>query len=138
MKNYLLILVLFLLFACTADRNLKGDPMEHLPKDAGLILELGNPDLFFSNLRNNELINNNQSHPLYQSLLVQFSFLDHISHTQPAALAFARTESGISYSFIMHGKPQINSLDSIQNRQVETLKYPDYDIQKYALDERIT
>lgn len=139
MRNcFLILFVTFLLVGCSSDRHLNGDPMEYVPMDAGVVLELENPDLFFSNLRNNELIKASQTHPLYQRLQEQFSFLDILTHSKPAALAFAKMDNGISFSFITHASSQLDSLDSIQNRQVETLKFPDYEIMKYTLDEQVS
>lgn len=139
MKNcFLLIIATFLIIGCSSDRHHGGDPMGYVPKDAGVVLELENPDLFFSNLRNNELLKANNTHPLYQALQEQFSLLENLPHNKPSVLAFAKTQSGIGYSFITHAGPQLDSLESIQHRAVETLKFPDYEILKYTLDEKVS
>lgn len=137
MKQVAFFLMALLMFSCQIEEKYSGDPLEYVPGDAAIILETRNPDLFFSNLRNNHFIKQNKEHPVYQQLQKQLSFLEHFEHNNPAVLSFAKKGERIHYSLIIKGLPEIDSLHDIQQRKVETIKYNNYDIIKYTLDDQV-
>lgn len=138
MKYAALALLVFMLGSCSRDYRYTGDPLDYVPGDAALILETPNPDLFFSNLRNNLLIRQNNEHPLYHQLQQQLSFIQHFEHAYPAVLAFANLGEKIHYTLIIKGIPEIDSLSDVQHRQVETIKYGKTEFTKYTLDNQVS
>lgn len=139
MKKVLVILVSLIVLGCQEEKTDKGELTEFIPESAGLILKAENPDLFFSNLKNNGFLRKNTSHPLQKDLREQLSFLSHIPHSLPSYLCFTQTEDNrISYLFISKEIPEEIDLDSIQNKKVETLSSDSGSIRKYTLEEKVT
>ena len=138
MKHAVLFLLALIMVSCKTEKGYTGDPMEYVPGDAALILETPNPDLFFSNLKNNHLIQQNKEHPLYRQLQQQLSFIQQFELTDPAVISFAELGDRIHYSLIIKGLPKIDSLNEVQHRQVETIKHSSYDIIKYTLDDQVS
>lgn len=139
MRKLLMIFLSLSLLSCADE---KADPKElsnYIPQSAAVIIKLDNPNLFFSHLKNNDLIKSNAAHPLPENLRQQLSFLDHFQHKTPAYLSFSAEESGkISYIFIHHGIPASIDLDSVRNRSVETLTADFGEIKKYDLEGQVT
>lgn len=131
-------LVLFAFLSCAEEKPGSGDLIDFIPADAALILKLEDPDLFFSNLKNNEFFKKNSSHPLQKSLKKQLSFLNYFSHEQASLLNFSIDKNqNISYSFISEGIPNIKDLDTVKNRSVETFTIGAGEIKKYSLGDLV-
>ena len=127
-----------MLAGCAEERSASGELITFIPEASALILKSENPDLFFSNLKNNTFLRQNKSHPLQTHLKKQLSFLHHIPHTLSSYLCFTKTENRISYLFISQEVPQDVNLDSIPNRKVETLTADFGSIKKYTLEDQVT
>ncbi len=139
MKKILVILISLIVLGCAEENTGAGELTNFIPESAGFILKTEDPDLFFSNLKNNEFLRKNQSHPFQKDLKEQLSFLRHLPHRLPSYLCFAQTDNDtISYLFISSDIPEEISLDSVKNKKVETITSAAGSIRKYTLEEKIT
>jgi hypothetical protein len=136
MRKFLLIVLITLCGACADDKPLSGELTDFLPEDSALILQMQNPDLFFSNLQNNEFIKINKEHPLIKEIREKVSVLDYFPHETEGLLALTagKDENTVDFTFISRGAIAPRSLDSLQNVQVETFTTNTYEITKYILE----
>lgn len=137
MKEFLAIVLLGLLVGCTTKDKQSEELTAYIPDDSMVILKLHNPDLFFSNLRNNEFLRNNNSHPLLETIKNHFTLFNYFPHDDPAYLTLTYSkERNLEYTFISRGLEELNT-DSLQNKKVETLTTPDRHIKKYTLESQV-
>lgn len=136
MRKILLVLLLALTTACADDKPQPGDLKDYLPQDSAVILQLQNPDLFFSNLQNNEFLKINREHPLYREIQEKVSILDYFPHKKEALLALTagKEENSVDFTFISRGTIAPRAIDSLRNVQIETFRTEDREITKYILE----
>ncbi|MDX1752607.1 MAG: hypothetical protein R3259_05440 [Salinimicrobium sediminis] len=134
MKKILMILFISLSFSCADDKPESGELTDFLPPNPAVILQMNNPDLFFSNFQNNEFIKQNLEHEVSQKISGKLGVLRHFPLKNKALLAFVADGERIDFSFITRGALSPISLDSIPNKQVETLTSKDLKILKYVLE----
>ncbi len=138
MRKLLLLLFLCLLTACADEKSGTGEMTDFIPENAAVVLNLQNPDLFFNNLKNNEFLKGNEAHPLAVHLAQQLSLLKLLPHKDPAYLVFsAAKDNSLEFLFISKDTGEVVSLDSIQNRQVETFTSESIQIKKYTLEGQV-
>lgn len=137
MRHFLMILLAILLTSCAKDKKESGDMLDFIPGNSAVILKSNSPDLFFNNLRNNELLKYNKEYYLYEGLEDQLSLLKLIAHKKPAYLSFSSENSKTDFLFITEAPVDIIPLDSILNKQVETLSSNKWEIKKYTLDAKV-
>ncbi|NJW55792.1 hypothetical protein, partial [Salinimicrobium oceani] len=77
MKKILMILFISVFFSCADDKPLSGELTDFLPPAPAVILQMKNPDLFFSNLQNNEFIKLNREHEVFEKIGEKLAILDH-------------------------------------------------------------
>ncbi len=128
MRNLLLALIALLLLGCAKDRSGAGEMTDFIPDNSTVVLRLQNPDLFFSNLKNNEFIKQNKDFPAFEQLSKQLELLQNIPHKQPAFLAFSSLKDSLLFSFITSQK--VNIADSLQLKKAEVILNATKDIQK--------
>lgn len=134
-----MILLVLTSLGCAKDNPGSATLTDFIPESAAMILETEDPDLFFSNLRNNQFLNQNNTHPLWTNLKSELKFLELIPHSRPALLCFSETnENKVAYIFIGKDLPQELQLDSIANRTVETISSEAGKIRKYTLKDQVT
>ena len=137
MRKILVALLLALLTGCIKDITGSKDLENFIPESSAVILKLQDPDLFFSNLKNNDLFKKNQDYPLIENLEEKLSLLNYFPHNQPAFLTLSITEqNNLEFAFISEELPQI-STDSVQNKMVETITTKDHQIKKYTLEDQV-
>ncbi len=137
MRKILVVIFIALLTGCTKDNSGSKDLESFIPESSAVILKLQDPDLFFSNLKNNELLKKNSDHPLINHLEEKLSLLNYFPHNQPAFLTLSFTEQNdLEFAFISGEAPQI-STDSVQNKMVETFTTKDHQIKKYTLENQV-
>lgn len=138
MKKILLLLLAGIIFGCSEEKASDVELSNYIPESAALILKLHNPDLFFSNLQNNNFLKENSSLSFSEELKSKLSFLNYFPHKKEGLLIFSTSKNGkIGYLFLTRGIPEIK-LDSIQNKSVETSTFEDFEIKKYTLEDKIT
>lgn len=137
MKKILMILFISLSFSCADDKPKSGELTDFLPPNPAVILQMNNPDLFFSNFQNNEFIKQNLEHEVSQKISGKLGVLKYFPLKNKALLAFVADGERIDFSFITRGALKPISLDSIPNKQVETLTSKDLKILKYVLEGKI-
>ena len=128
MRNLLLALIALLLLGCAKDRSGAGELTDFIPDDAAVVLQLQNPDLFFSNLQNNEFIKQNKGFTAFDKLSEQLQVLNEIPHKQPAFLAFSAHNDSLFFSFITSQK--ITPANSLTEKKAEIILRATHDIQK--------
>ena len=139
MRKIFCFLTASILLSCAQESSESGELTAYLPVNSAVILKLQDPDLFFSNLHNNEFVRNNSSHPLFRSLQEGVAALDNFSHDEPALLSFSGySADSLFFTYISKGIPEEKSLDSIRNKQVETFKTSSGEFRKYVLEGRTT
>lgn len=137
MRNFLAVLLLALLAGCANNSSESKDLIDFIPESSVVILKLQDPDLFFSNLRNNAFLKKNRKHPLPKELNEKLSLLDYFSHKDPAFLALSLSNSNqLEFTFISDQLPDFD-LDSVQNKMVETITTKKYQIKKYTLEDQV-
>ncbi|SDK92638.1 hypothetical protein SAMN04488034_101936 [Salinimicrobium catena] len=137
MRKILVALLIALLTGCSQDYRGLQDPVNYISENSAVILKLQDPDLFFSNLKNNELIKKNSDFPLIQDLEKKLSLLNYFPHNRPAYLALALEENkDLKFAFLSTEVPQIET-DSIKNKMVETFNTKDHQIKKYTLEGQV-
>ncbi|NJY63711.1 hypothetical protein HC174_13250 [Salinimicrobium sp. CDJ15-81-2] len=137
MKKILMILFISVFFSCADDKPLSGELTDFLPPAPAVILQMKNPDLFFSNLQNNEFIKLNREHEVFEKIGEKLAILDHFPLKNEALLALLEgNNSDLEFSYISRGNLLPISLDSIPNKQVETITSKDLKITKYILEGR--
>ncbi|WP_029037976.1 hypothetical protein [Salinimicrobium xinjiangense] len=136
MRKILPVLLIALFSACTEHKQGSGELTDYLPQDSAVILHLQNPDLFFSNLQNNEFLKINEDRPLYLEIQNKTSVLKYFPHKKEALLALTtdQVDNSIDFTFIGRGNITTIPIDSLQNVQVETFTAKDYKITKYILE----
>ncbi|MFD2516912.1 hypothetical protein [Salinimicrobium flavum] len=138
MRNILMVLVAFLLLGCAEERSASGDLTGFIPENSVVIIDLEDPDLFFSNLRNSEFLRENKSHSLYREMEEKLAILDLIPHTNPALLTLSFTgEDSFDFTFISRGAAEIPNLDSIPNKMIESFSTEDHIIKKYTIEDQV-
>ncbi|HET8753607.1 MAG TPA: DUF3352 domain-containing protein [Salinimicrobium sp.] len=138
MKKILLLLLVVFIFGCSEEKASDVELSNYIPENAAVILKLHNPDLFFSNLQNNNFLKENSSHPFSEELKSKLSFLNYFPHKKEGILVFSTSKNGkIDFLFLSRGIPEIK-LDSIKNKSVETSTFEDFEIKKYTLEDKIT
>ena len=128
MRNFLLALIALLLLGCQKDRSGAGEMTEFIPDNSAVVLRLQNPDIFFSNLRNNEFIKQNKNFQAFKELEGQLELLNSIPHKQPAFLAFSANKDSLLFSFITSQK--LIPADSLAENKAEIIHQATKDIQK--------
>ena len=128
MRNLLLALIALLLLGCAKDRSGAGEMTDFIPDNSTVVLRLQNPDLFFSNLKNNGLLKQNQDLPMFKEVSQQLEILNSIPHKQPAFLAFSSHKDSLRFSFITSQK--VNIADSLQREKTDIIRNATKDIQK--------
>ena len=135
MKKTLLFLFSALLISCSDDLKKTGELTDFVPANAGVIVRMQNPDLFFSNLHNNEFINMNSEHRSFKDLKEQLSILNHFPHNKESLLVLsANGDQTIDFTFISHNILVPENLDSIPNKQIESIKAANNEIHRYVLE----
>lgn len=100
MRKFLPLLALFILFSCAPDQPNSPELTSLLSEDSSVILKLENPDLFFSNLNNNEFVRNNSSHPLLKSFWEKAGSIRHFAPNSRSFLSFYEENDSLSFTFI--------------------------------------
>lgn len=136
MRKLLPVLLILFFASCAEDKKGSVSFSSYLPQDSAVILQMKNPDLFFSNLQNNEFVKINREHPVFKELEGKISVLNYFPHKNEAlfALTAAKEENSIDFTFISRGRISPPSIDSLRNVQVETFTSTDYEITKYILE----
>lgn len=135
MKKLLLVIFIALSVSCADDEAPSEILTDYLPKDSAVILQMKNPDLFFSNLQNNEFLKLNATHKRIQEISSKVAVLNYFPHSNEALLALTIGErDSVTFTFISRGHIEPIALDSIRNVQVETLTSKEYKITKYILE----
>ncbi len=134
MKQLLILMLLLFILGCAEETSKERNLEEFLAPDAAVVLKLPDPDLFYSNLRNNDLVRTNLSHPFLKSVSEELGILDIFPHQSQSYLSFYRTGNGkIAYSFVTRDSGAI-SLDSVRNKQLETITIGGQSIQRYVIE----
>lgn len=137
MKKIIAICLISLLVSCADDRPTASALTDFLPKEPAVILQMQNPDLFFSNLQNNDFLKLNSNHSLYKDMEQRLEILKFFPHKKEALLVLSpKGEQSFDFLFISKDELKPVNLDSIQNRQVETINSDDYEIKKYVLEDK--
>ncbi|MGB7786731.1 MAG: hypothetical protein WBL27_11575 [Salinimicrobium sp.] len=132
MRNFLWALIALLLLGCAKDRSGAGEMTDYIPENSAVVLKLQNPDLFFSNLKNNEFIKQNKDFPAFEKLSKQLELLQNIPHKQPAFLVFSSSKDSLQFSFITSQK--LNAADSLVEKSSEIILNATEGIQKSDFD----
>ena len=137
MRNILAVLLLALLAGCANNSSDSKDLTNFIPEKSVVILKLQDPDLFFSNLRNNTFLKKNRKHPLPKELNEKLSLLNYFSHEDPAYLSLSISNSNqLEFTFISDQLPDFD-LDSVQNKMVETITSKKHQLKKYTLEDQV-
>lgn len=137
MKKILMVLFVAFLAGCANNNSGSEDLTNFIPDNSVIILKLQDPDLFFSNLKNNEFLRKNNDHPLSKELKARLSLLDFLPHNDPAYLSFSLSKDNTAdFTFISRGKPNV-SLDTVKNKMVETFTTKDQKITKYTIEDQV-
>ncbi|WP_324720939.1 hypothetical protein [Salinimicrobium sp. HB62] len=137
MKKIFLLFLTVCLISCSDDPGKTGELTDFLPVNAGVIIQMQNPDLFFSNLRNNEFIKSNSENKSFRKLKEQLSILDYFPHNKEALLVLnAKEADSLDFTFITRNTLLPGNLDSISNKQVESIKTANGNIKRYILEEK--
>ena len=134
-----IIFGLFVLFfiSCTEENLDSGQMTDYLPEQSAFILQLQNPDLFFSNLKNNEFIKQNSDYSGFSAISKNVAVLKYFQKSAPALLAFVNTDQdSLHFLYISKGELQTSALDSVRNKSVETEK-SDTEVKRYNLEGNI-
>lgn len=134
MRKILAVIIIALLAGCAQDKSGSEELTNFLPDSSVVILKLTDPDLFFSNLKNNEFIKQNKTHPLVEKIKTQLSLIDYFPHKEPAFLTLSVSEENeLDFTFISREAPEF-SLDSVQNKMVETITKEGHTLKKFTLE----
>lgn len=137
MRKILAVVLVALLTGCAQDKSSSEELTDFIPESSVVILKLQDPDLFFSNLKNNEFLKKNNNHPLAESIKGQLSLLNYFPHKEPAFLTLSVSEENkLHFTFISREAPQIG-IDSVQNKMVESFTTGNQIIKKYTLEDRV-
>lgn len=135
MKRILIIFTISVLFSCANERPATGALTDFIPGEPAVILQMQNPDLFFSNLKNNDFLKLNSDHALYNQFQKDLEILQFFPHSKEALLILnPEGENSLDFLFISRDKLKPEDLDSIPNRQVETLSSAKLEVKKYLLE----
>ena len=135
MKKILLVIFIALSVSCADDKEQSYILTDYLPQDSAVILEVKNPDVFFSNLQNNEFLKLNEDHRSIKQISSKTAVLNYFPHGNEALLALTLDDrDSVDFTFISRGRLEPISLDSIRNVQVETITSKDHKIIKYILE----
>lgn len=123
-----------LLTSCAEEQKLTGELTDLLPPQSAVIIKLQDPDLFFSNLKNNEFVKQNLDFDTFEKVSEALSILKHFQKKDPALLTFLNPkEDSIHFAYITKGDLNTVALDSVKNKSIETEK-SDLGIKKYDLE----
>lgn len=137
MRKILAVIFVALLAGCAQEKSGSEELTNFLPDNSVVILKLTDPDLFFSNLKNNEFLKQNNNHPLVEKIKTRLSLIDYFPHKEPAFLTLSVSEENeLDFTFISREAPVL-SLDSVQNKMVETFTKEGRTIKKYTLENMI-
>ncbi len=137
MKKIIAICLISLLISCADDRPTASALTDFLPKEPAVILQMQNPDLFFSNLQNNDFLKLNSNHFFYKDMKQRLAILKFFPHKKEALLVLSpKEEETFDFLFISKDELKPLNLDSIPNRQVETINSDDLEIRKYVLEDK--
>lgn len=137
MRKILVVLLIALLAGCAHNNSGSEDLTNFIPDNSVVILKLQDPDLFFSNLKNNEFLRKNNAHPLSKQLQARLSLLDFLPHNDPAYLSFSLSKDNTpDFTFISRGEENV-TIDSVKNKMVETFTTKDQKITKYTIEDQV-
>lgn len=137
MRKILMVLLTAFLAGCAHNNSGSADMTNFIPESSVVILKLEDPDLFFSNLKNNEFLRKNNDHPLSKELKASLSILDFLPHNDPAYLSFSLSKDNTpDFTFISRGKANV-SIDSVKNKMVETFTTKDQKITKLTIEDKV-
>ncbi|MCX2838063.1 hypothetical protein OQ279_07830 [Salinimicrobium sp. MT39] len=135
MKKILSFFTSLLFFSCANEASVSGELTDFLPQDPAVIVQMKNPDLFFSNIQNNDFLKLNSENELYIKIKEGLEILKYFPHQKEALLVLdPKAEKSLDFLFISRDNLKPKNLDSIPNRQVETMNFDDLEVQKYVLE----
>ncbi|MHA6278544.1 hypothetical protein ACXYMT_00040 [Salinimicrobium sp. CAU 1759] len=135
MKKVLLFLFSTLLISCSDDLTKSRELTDFIPANAGVIVKMQNPDLFFNNLKNNEFINSNSENRSFKELKEQLSILNYFPHNKDALLVIsAKGDDSFDFTFVSNNSLTPKNLDSIPNKQIESIQSTSGEIQRFILE----
>ena len=135
MKKIFTFITILLFFSCANEAPVSGELTDFLPQDPAVIVQMENPDLFFSNIQNNDFVKLNSKNDLYINIKEGLEILKYFPHQKEALLVLdPNDEKSLDFLFISRDNLKPKNLDSILNRQVETMGFEDLEVQKYILE----
>lgn len=135
MKKILTFFTVLLFFSCANETPVSKELTSFLPQDPAVIVQMQNPDLFFSNIQNNDFLKLNAGNSLYSELQQGLEIIKYFPHQKEALLVLdPKAEKSLDFLFISRDKLKPSQLDSIANRQVETMHFEDLEVEKYVLE----
>ncbi|NJW53168.1 hypothetical protein [Salinimicrobium oceani] len=135
----ILFLISFIIFgSCAEEKKETQQLYDYLPQNSAIILKVDDPDLFFTNLKNNEWIKTNSEAPLFKEIKEKTAVLKYFSqkHESLLALVPGKEAQTVDFAFITSGNIPSPVLDSLQNVQVESFTSDEFTVTKYILEGR--
>ncbi|MDX1463295.1 MAG: hypothetical protein R3359_09575, partial [Marinirhabdus sp.] len=123
------IIGLFLLWACETRTSTSGDLEHYISEDAQVVLKISNLAAFLEESNSNPIIAQFGTQGIYEA--TKHNFLQHIYPTGPSYLSMIRRNDSVQDLVLAtkHAK-DIFQLDSLSNKQVESLQYNDLKIER--------
>ncbi len=124
--------------ACQFNGATQQPIYEYLPKDADLIFEVSDFELFKSDWQQNSLLSNFSTYPLNQFLTTQGSLLEQLNPDSKSYLALKEQDSVAQFFFVTRNDSTLVVLDSVPNRMVEQRTQASHTFQKITIEDQIT
>ena len=135
MKRFILVLLIATIFSCSKETELDFQIQDHIPENSEVFLLTPDLEQFLTEVRGNEFLSQS-TFPLKKNIEDQLEHLPLLNLNNETGISFSNlsTETPI-YTIITKRDSSLISLDSAQNKSIETFKEGSLEFKRINLNE---
>ncbi|WP_062055545.1 hypothetical protein [Aquimarina longa] len=134
MKKIVVALIIFIAISCDDVSKKPSSLIDHIPRDAQVIIKINDLEGATSKLRDNNFIKNNK-HIAFINYLKNLSILDKTNQTESLLCFSPLGKNSFEYTYISKFNPAIINNDSLNTKTIETINYSNQIIYKISSKE---
>ncbi|MEL6304152.1 MAG: ribonuclease HII [Bacteroidota bacterium] len=133
MRPHILLLSLFLFFACQKEATVSDNVLEQLPNDAGFFLNIHDVSSFLSETTNSNFINEAKGLPLIDAVKQSLPVLKLLQGENEVLVGYySLTKDQTDFVLVCKDQDSLMDVSEQKDKTVETLQYEGHTITKYT------
>lgn len=129
------VVIALLCSSCTSKKKNENSPLEVIPENASLILQINDFESVKNEVSTNEILNNLASEKPFSEIKASLKSLNYFSNIKQGLLALTVDSVNLDYTFITNDSLSIDKWNNLPNKSKENLTYHNYTITAYTIDE---